>query len=324
MSRNRENRKAWQSADYNTRQYWHYMALLKEICCNMFKWENLPKEIDPRFLELTLYERALAIFFLDSKEIRLNASSSSPFLFMNGDTDKFFAIQGAPAGEINMYHNPTRFLAHGPGGFSRYLDADQCVPIWSNFLREPALNSIEIYARRLADFDRTIDVNLRAQKTPILITCEESMRLTLINLYKQYDGNEPVIFGTPALTQAVADGAIQAIKTDAPYVIDKLLMDKAKVWGEAMTFLGIDNANQEKRERLVANEVDANNGQIEMSRLRGLDSRRYAAEQINEKYNLNVSVNFNYDWLSANYRFINDQERQSQIAPPPEKKEDDE
>lgn len=313
MSGNREKRRSWQSAEINSRVYYHYMALLKEICCNMFLWEGLPEEIDPRFLELTLYERALAVFFKDSTEIRAKGGSSSPAMLFNGDTDKFIAIQGAPAGQINMYHNPTRFLAYGPGGFTRTLEAEQCIPIWANFMREPLLNSIELYARRLADFDRTIDVNLRAQKTPIMITCPEEMRLTMVNFYKQYEGNEPVIFAAPATAVAIDEHAIQAIKTDAPYIIDKLLTDKARIWAEIMTFLGIDNANQEKRERLVANEVEANNGQIEMSRLRGLDARRYACKQINAKYGLDVSVNFNYDWISSNVRFQHDLERQSQI-----------
>lgn len=142
----------------------------------------------------------------------------------------------------------------------------------------------------------------------------EEMRLTIQTFYDQMSDNQPVIYVPQTTWATLGKDTVQAVETNAPYIVDKLLIDKAKIWGEIMTFLGIDNANQEKRERLVANEVEANNGQVEISRLRGLDARRYACEQINERYGLNVSVNFNYDWISTNFRFEHDLERQSQIA----------
>lgn len=310
----RRNKQAMNAVDRNARVFWHYMQQLKEICCNMYVWDGLPKEIDRRFLELTLYEKSLAIFFFDSEEIRVRADSNSPMMMFNGDTNKYFAVQGAPSGEINMYHNPTYFYAYGPGGFSRRLSIDECVPIWGNFLREPILNSIEIYAQRLADIDRIMEVNLNAQRTPIVMVAPEEMRLTIQTFYDQMSDNQPVIYVPQTTWATLGKDTVQAVETNAPYIVDKLLIDKAKIWGEIMTFLGIDNANQEKRERLVANEVEANNGQVEISRLRGLDARRYACEQINERYGLNVSVNFNYDWISTNFRFEHDLERQSQIA----------
>lgn len=283
-------KKKWQSAELNSRQYRHYYDLLKMLACSVYKWEGLPPEIDERFLELTLFQTALAVFFNDPE---FNA---------------FFALRGSPSGQLNVYNNPTRYMVYGANGrFHRNLAANECVPIWANYLRQPMHNTIDLYARKLTDIDRTMDVNLAAQKTPVLITCTEEQRLTMLNLYKQYDGNEPVIFGYKIIDQAAAGGQpIQAIQTGAPYIVTDLLTDKARIWAEIMTYLGINNANQDKKERLVADEVSANDDQIQMCRLMNLNARRQACDQINRKYGLNVSVNYNTDWESANFGYVND------------------
>jgi len=279
-----------QSGMMNDAQFGHYEYLLANLALSRFKWENLPDELDPRYLEWTLYTNALAVFFHDE------------------EYNRYFAQECTPSGQINMTHNPTRFLAYGPGGFNRQLkwtptaETTECIPIWANFMRYPFQRTIWIYARRLTDIDRTVDVNLHANKTPVLIRCDEEQKLTLSNFYKQYSGNEPVIMGYKTFGN---EAPLEVVQTGADYLVDKLLLDKTKVLNEILTFLGIDNANQDKKERLVEDEVSANNGQIEMMRLSELNGRRLAAKQINEKYGLDVQVNFNHDTASENDAFVN-------------------
>ena len=147
---------------------------------------------------------------------------------------------------------------------------------------------VEMYARRLYEIERTIDVNVKAQKTPILIRATENQRLTMKNLYMQYDGNEPFIFGDKQLDM---DG-IKVLKTDAPYVADKLNILKRQIWNEALTYLGIENSNTEKRERLVSDEITSNLGGVAAQRFCRLNARRKAAEQINKMFGLNIQVDF--------------------------------
>lgn len=281
--------------------YRHYFDLLRALACSVFKWEGLPDEIDERYIEFTLVTMGLCVFFRDE------------------DFDAYLALQATPERGVNVYRNPVGFRAYGPQ-YSKSLTYKkgkpdtECVPIWANPLRQPMISSLELYARKLADMDRTVTVNLAAQKTPVLITCPETVRLTMENLYKQYAGNEPAIFGTPMIADLLASGAIQVFKTDAPYIADKVMLDKAKIWAEIMTFLGIDNANQDKKERLVADEVSANNGQIEMARLVGLNARRMACKEINKRWGLNVSVNFNVDSESANAEFAADDRAKAELA----------
>ena len=62
-----------------------------------------------------------------------------------------------------------------------------------------------------------------------------------------------------------------------------------------MTYLGINNSNQEKRERLVEDEVSANNDQVNAFRNIALNARKQACEEINKMFGLNVDVEWNLD-----------------------------
>ena len=140
--------------------------------------------------------------------------------------------------------------------------------------------------------DRIIDVNANAQKTPVLIACTEQERLTMQNLYKEFDGNAPVIFGDKNLNTK----GLSVLKTDAPYVADKLYTLKTQIWNEALTYLGISNINVQKKERLITDEVTRNQGGTIASRYSRLEARREAVEKINAMFGLDIEVNYREDF----------------------------
>jgi len=143
-----------------------------------------------------------------------------------------------------------------------------------------------MYAARIAEIERTLDVNVKAQKTPLIIACDDKDILSLKNVYKQIDGNMPAIWVDKNLNL----GAIQVLNTNAPFICDKLADYKHDVWADAMTFLGIANANTDKRERLVTDEVNANNAFVDMNAAYMLQAREMACEEINRLFGLSVSV----------------------------------
>ncbi len=263
----------------NNRTYIQYYNRLTELALSMFEWKNLPDTIDPRFLEMCLYGKGMCVFFKD-EEIG------------------FLALNCAVSGKWNIYNVPIDRRAYATNGYQLNLNDKNSVIIYNNFLRTNSMLDVEMFSQRLYNLDRAIDVNANAQKTPILISCDESQRLTMLNLYKQYDGNEPFIFGNKALdTQG-----IKVLTTGAPYVADKLYQLKTEIWNEALTYLGISNTNTQKKERMISDEVQRNMGGVIASRYSRLEARRQACDQINRMFGLDISVDYR-----ADYREIDDE-----------------
>lgn len=250
-----------------------YIRILTELSANRFKWVGMPSTIDERFLELTLFHQSLSIFYFDDRY------------------NRYMAVRGMGSGRINPYDNPTRFTVTGSGGFiSRELMAKDCVPIWGNFLRMPDIDIVYVYAKKLAKIDRTIEINLDNMRYSKVVTTTENQRQTYVNLLRQHQEGQPVIFGTEGLNMENVQVFDLGIDKD---IVLNLQLSKQKLWNECMTLLGINNANQDKKERLVSSEVDANDEQVVSARGIALNSRRIAAQQINARFNLAVDVGWN-------------------------------
>lgn len=261
------------SAVLNNATYAQYLFRLMELSVSMFEWKNLPDTVDPRFLELTLFSDGHAVFFND------------PQL-------GYLVLQCAMGGRLDVYRIPINRRAYAANGYQRKLDKKNSVIIWNNYLHRNSYLDVVMFARRLYNLDRIIDVNANAQKTPVLILADEKQRLTMLNVYKEIDGNAPVIFGDKNLDVR----GVSVLKTEAPYVADKIYQLKTQVWNEALTYLGISNLNLQKKERLVSDEVERNQGGTIASRYSRLEARRNAADEINRMFGLNVEVNYRDDF----------------------------
>lgn len=262
----------WESAYMNNRSYLQYYNRLTELAISMFEWQNLPKTVDQRFLEMCLFGDGMCVFFQD-------------------EVLGYLSLQCMIGGKLNVYRIPMERKAYATNGYQRNLDETNSVIIFNNYLHTNSLLDVEMFSKRLYNLDRAIDVNANAQKTPVLIQCDESQRLTMKNLYKQYEGNEPFIFGSKGLDTS----GLKVLQTGAPYVADKLYELKTQIWNEALTYLGISNINVVKKERMITDEVTRNQGGTVASRYSRLESRRQACKQINEMFNLNIWVDYRED-----------------------------
>ena len=255
-----------------------FLTRIKEYAMNTFKWVNLPDSVDARFIEEQLFEKGKICFFKDK---------NLGFLCLPVNED----------GILNIYNYFNIRRIYASNGFKRTRKLSNSVVIYNNYLKTPTFITANLYAIRLSQVQRTIDINLYAQRTPVLITCSPQQRLTLKNVYKKYEGNEPVIF---ADSESNVD-SIRVLNTKAPYLVNDLALYKHDLWNEVFTFLGINNANQDKRERLVASEVDANDEQVEQARFNMLDARLDACKLINKMFGLNISVKFRNDEVQQQY-----------------------
>lgn len=261
----------------NNLTYIDYINRLKLIATSLFTWKGLDEVAGfgaSRFLELVLYENGRACFVKDSEK-------------------GYLALKVNPSDKLNVYLLPEKVMAWSLGYNKTYL-FDDVIYIMNNNLEIPTSQSLELFAYRLYETERTIDTNLIAQKTPVLIEGDTKTILTLKNVYMQYSGNTPFIFGNK---QFDISNKLNVLKTDAPYLIDKLENHKHEIWNEALTYLGINNANTDKKERLITSEVESNDDLINYYLNCFYKTRKDACDRINEKYNLNIELSLNKEVL---------------------------
>lgn len=281
----------------------NHQRVLGEMAINRFKWEGLPESVDPRFLEMTLFYTALCVWYHDN------------------EFDKILAVRGAGAGFVNMLDNPTSFTVVGPADLTssvqdgiaavtgirnkppikaydptRHMDSPEdelkqmCVPVWANAFRFPDVDLINIYATRLAWIDRTLEINTKnARRTKILKTTP-NMQLSAVNVARSIDQGDELVQITGPMADMDMIDAIDLGVTPESY--EKLSLLRTRIWNEIVGVLGINHANQDKKERLVSAEVGANDEQVASMRYVALNARQEACERINKVFGLEVSVDF--------------------------------
>lgn len=276
--------KRWQALGDNQQAVASWEYVLQSMAMSCFQWDGLPEDIDPRFIEYVL----------------LYGGIGGMFQLANGGLA--FA-PATPVGKLTMYYNPNKIqLIPINGGTPWYrhayffvkhlIDGNVMMPpdatvCFDNESRISLIPILRQYARRLANIDRKVDININAQATPYMIIAEEESRKDAINLYKQIGGNEPVIIANKGIAGTLS---ASVFSTEAPYVADKMLVDQQKILNQCYTFLGIDNSNTEKRERMIDAEATSNNEQIMLMRLSRLAPRRRFAEQANQIFGTDITV----------------------------------
>ena len=276
---NRNNREFIDNALVNNETYFDYLERFKKIALSIFEWVNLPKTMNSMYLEKCLYYQGQATLLKDKKYGFINTRCSS-----NG----YINIYGLPT-SLNCYsydYQSDRKLYTGlPSDFSdakkEQWENYECILVQNNWERIPTCSTLELFALRLYEAEQTAFVNIKAQKTPVLILMDEKQRLTMENLYSQYDGNRPFIFGDK---NSLGENVIKAINTEAPFIADKIMSYKKEIWNEALTFLGINNIMVDKKERLITDEANSNNELINLNLQSYLAPRQEACRQFNEKF----------------------------------------
>ena len=255
----------------NNRTYSGWFNRLYSIAISIFEWDDLPDSVDPRFIEYVLFWKGFGLYFNDEELGNL-------------------FLSGLISGQLDVYNIPTLRTAIANNGYMRTdLNKTNSVVVYDNYSRRPIAETIKLYAMKLYEIDRTIDVNVKAQKTPVALICEdEKAVLSAQNAYLKYDGNIPVMFATKGMLSNFTTA-----KTDSPYMGDKLQLLKTQILNECLAFLGVEANLNEKAERLISAEISGNLGIIEAMRLNRLKSREDAARKINKLFGTNISVHFN-------------------------------
>lgn len=280
------------SARLNNFTYIQYVERLQELAITCFDWKNLPDSVNAWFMEKTLQNDGKAVYFHDEAM---------------GD----LVLKCTDAGKLDVYGMPKGVRAYANNGYNRYLNNKNSVIIWNNYLHTNGWLNIEQFAIRLYNLDRIIDVNANGQKTPYILQCSEKDRLTLINLFQQVDGNAPVV----KVSKDLDMDSIKVLDTKAPFISDKIYELKVKIWNEALTYLGIANISETKKERMITDEVQRSQGGTIASRYSRLIARQEAAEKINKMFGTDISVSYR-DFSTEDLQLVDPE-------PEPEETEDE-
>ena len=275
-----DNLKFNDSALSNDETYFDYLRRMKMVAISIFEWK-LPKGMDARYLEKCLYYKGMASLF-----------ETPEFGFIN--------TQCYTNGYLNIYGLPSALNCNTFNGlhwykklFTRLGETDEviekqrkeeCVLVLNDWEGVPTAFTIEQFAYRMYLAQRAADVNMSAQRTPVMVVCSDKQRLTMQNLYSQYDGNMPFIFGDK--DSNINENSLKALKTDAPFICDKIIDYKKEIWNEFLQFLGVNSISIEKKERLITDEANQNNEVINLYLQSRLATRQKACEQFNELYGL--------------------------------------
>ena len=253
----------------NNRVYTNYFYRLMLLSKSLFKWNNLPNNINEKWIEKYLFEDGNCIFYKDP---------------LKG----FMVTRFATCGKLNYYDEPTLVRPYATDLYDtpELINEDECIIIRNNDDSIPTFPTIQMYSAKLTNVDRTIDTNVEAMKMPIIVKCTDKQKLSLKQAMKKRDQNEPVIYADKDLNTE----EIKVLKTDAPIVFPQLQVQKMNIWNECLTYLGINNANTDKKERLISNEVDANDQLVEACGDIMLKARKEACERINKLFGTNISV----------------------------------
>ena len=253
-----------------TFSYYYYKLML--VVKALFDWSNLPNNMEGRWIENYLFSDGQCVFFRDN--------------------NLGYMVAGvAQDGGVNCYNDPTTVtpvaVNYVYSGNKPLMCGEDCYIIRNNDLRLPEFAVVRYYAYKLTNLDRAIDVNIEAQKTPIVVKCSDKQRLSLKQAINQRKDNEPVIW-----TDSDEDikAMIETLDLKPPMVFKDLQVQKHMIINEFFTDIGVNNANMDKRERMVANEVEANNEQVKACEDVLLRSREEACKRINEIFGLNISV----------------------------------
>ena len=252
-----------------------------------FKWLNLPKTCDERYLEWTLLHQGVATIAFPHKQQGV-----------------FYSTQVSQLSPLNVYDNPTKWQSFGNNGWRFNVDKSNGVLVYDNIMRVPVLDMLLVWARELVDIHRTKQMNRYHQRIPWILQCPQEQEYQAQNLVKQVAGYEMAMI----TTNGFSNMETKIMSTNVPFLGAELTAEENAVWSRIFMTLGIPNINF-KQERMIEDEVQTQTAPTELIALNGLECRRSAADKLNDRFERflkkPIQVVVNRDNESDNYNLAN-------------------
>lgn len=282
----------WQSAQLNSRLYMYYRNIITQMAMSRFRWINLPKTCDERYLEWVLTMEGCATIAFPNK--------------MRGT---FLSLKAADNGRPNMYGIASSWTAIGDNGTRFKCDRRNGVLIYDNETRFPIMSGIDLYANELTHIRITKRLNRMHQQIPFILKGPQEKKQDMVNLFKQVAGGEPAILATDGIDAI----DYEAMSTGVQFIGEELATDEVNVWNRIYTMLGITNSLF-KAERMTEDEIRAQASPTTLIKMNSLQERRKAADMLNERFGEyldgEIQVVWRQDNESENFNFQHNIETQ--------------
>ena len=278
----------------NYKTYLAYKLKMMTLAENVFQFKNMNPFIDLAFINSELVTKGSIAFFKD-------------------EVMGLIALPYTSVGSLDIYGRPTKIAVIPKNGvYNRILRSDEFVIMYDNDSHLPIYPNIVQSAERLALIKRTIDINIKQQRTPRYFKTSEENQKTVQNLLNNVDSEVDTVFTYDNVDLEETTGTL----VPAPYVADKLNQEKHEEWAEFLELIGITNVSVQKRERVIRDEIICSMGGTIASRYSRFSSRKRAIDEINKKFNENIEVEF-YDGLPTTIEnideFLNNSNIESEV-----------
>lgn len=255
----------------NLLTYDQVMANARLLATSRFKWQS--KDVQPKdrlseFIEMLLYLKGQCALFKD--------------------TDGWKVRCCVPSGGLDEYGQPESFNLTDYNGTHIVTvknDDERFIWIKNNAACIPTIFWIVKYCNRVAKIERTMDLNIDAQKTPFMIETSPEIHLSIQNIFKEIRQMDEVVYVDQKT--GIKDN-VQVLKLDAPYLVDKLYAQKQNEFNDLLNFLGI-NTVKEKTAHILYKEATATD-ELTDSYLDMFSAPRIRALEIAKERGLEISL----------------------------------
>lgn len=257
----------------NFKTYDMYRRQFLTLAENVFEFEDMPEYIDTAYLNKNLLRKGSIAFFKD-------------------DVMGLLALPYQNVGTLDVYGRPKTIRVYSQNGYSKLLGYGEFVIMYDNNGRYPLWLDILQYAERIALASRVVDINMSQQKSPRFWKTKQGKEKTIQDIVNNVDGFSDVV-----ITYDDIDlDETSIVLSPAPYISDKVNLDKDRIYNEFLRLIGIANLNFQKKERNIKDEIQAMQGGTIASRYSRFEPRKKAVEQINKLFRTNIKVRY-YDGI---------------------------
>ena len=253
--------------------YQMYLRQLLTLAENVFEFDGLPEFIDVSYLNKQLLRKGSVAFFKD-------------------EVMGLLALPYNNIGTLDVYGRPKIIQVIARNGYTRTLKQGEFVIMYDNNGRYPLLMDIYQNAERIALCKRVIDINISQQRTPRIWCTNSDKKRSVEDLVNDIDGNVERVLAYDNINL----DDLQAVCEPAPFVADKIDIHLEKEWAEFFRLIGVANLVEQKKERLIQDEMTASLGGTIASRYSRFEPRKRAIEEINKKFGTDIKVRY-YDGI---------------------------